>query len=513
MVFAMARCRSLSFVSVSLPLLVIASCTTAPNEFDQQLLTPPVAWLAEPADFGLRAEPVEIVLHSEASLTGFWIPHENGEKRTVVLFHDAGTNASVMHPYYRFLHAAGFQVLVFDPRGYGKSKGAPTLQAWLYDLPKLFAWLRERPDVDAQRIALFGTGLGSVAAMWAARTQGCQALVLEHLPSLRDLLRESQGDDGSALSAMRLGFTEFSSLPEEIEPEDNAKTTKVPALFLASDGEPARDRKALVRTFGHYAGPKQLWMLTGTGQAPHGMLTHDGEYQQQITAFLNSALAGRPQQFATTARKVDTTRDGQAYWEIEVKTGGTLLQYSEPRAIEVCAVLADGSSHFGRTWLTGHDAKVRLKLAAEPVCTSAVVVPGAIADAEQIFVREPSPLARAGANVDALWTRIETLRNDALAPADMRQLQTDLAAAEAKMPFPVELQAELGDVFAKLGKQLAASQDATERAAGQQLLQRAIAVMPQHPERHIWPGPTATYGYPQETAIAEARRLLATPPK
>lgn len=502
--------------STSLPLILaavaVAACASGPTAIDKQLLVPPTPWLAEPADFGLVAEPVEIVLHSEASLTGFWIPHGNGEKRTVVLFHDADSNASAVHPYYRFLHEAGFQVLVFDPRGYGRSKGTPTLQAWLYDLPQLFRWLRARPDVDPQRVALFGTGLGSVAALWAARTQGAQALVLEHLPSLRDMLKESQGADGSALSAVQLGFTEFASLPEEIEPDDNAPRTRVPALFLASDGESARDRKALVRTFGAYAGQKQLWLLAGTGRAPHGMLTHDGEYQRHIATFLAGALAGKLPTLTASAKKVDTARDGQAWYQIDVSplpAGGNRL------ALEACAVLADGSAHFARTWVDADNPRprLRLKLPSEPVVTTAMLVPGAIADAEVVFRRETTPLSRAGAAVDGLWTQIEALRNDTLPPAEQRQLLTDLVAAEAKGPFPRELQAELADVFARLGKQLSSSQDAADRAKGQQLLQRAIAAAPGKPHLHVWPGPTATYGYPQEEAVEMARQLLAAPPK
>src|SRR5688572_13266114 len=202
----MAR-SSLSFVLLSSALL--SACNSSGGDIDRQLLTPPQAWLAEPADVGIDAESVEIPIHSDASLTGFWIPHPSA-LGTVVLFHDADVNVSALHPYYTFLHAAGFQVLAFDSRGYGKSKGTPTLQAWLQDLPELFEWLRARPDVDSTRIALFGSGLGSVAALWAARTQGgCKALVLEHLPSPRDMLKEAQNGDGSAASAIALGFAEF----------------------------------------------------------------------------------------------------------------------------------------------------------------------------------------------------------------------------------------------------------------------------------------------------------------
>ncbi|HEU4417948.1 MAG TPA: alpha/beta fold hydrolase, partial [Planctomycetota bacterium] len=251
-----------------LGLALLAACSAVQDDLSRQMLKPPPGWLAEPGDLGLPYERVEIVLHRDASLTGFWIPHAEAKGRTVVLFHDESTNASVMHPYYTFLHDAGFSVLAFDPRGFGRSKGTPTLQAWLYDLPALFAWLRARPDVDPGQIALFGTGLGSVAALWAARTQGpCKALVLEHLPSLRDMLRESMHDDGSAWSAYALGWAEFAGLPEDIEPDENAPHTKVRALFLATDQEPLRDRRALLRAYGQYGGERQLWLLAGTRRA------------------------------------------------------------------------------------------------------------------------------------------------------------------------------------------------------------------------------------------------------
>jgi fermentation-respiration switch protein FrsA (DUF1100 family) len=507
------RSRS-SFAVTVVAVLTFAACTSGPNAIDKQLLTPPVPWLAEPADFGLEAEPVNLELHSEASLTGFWIPHANGEKRTVVLFHDGATNASVMHPYYRFLHDAGFQVLVFDPRGFGKSKGQPTLQAWLYDLPPLFRWLRARPDVDGERIALFGTGLGSVAALWAARTQGCQALVVEHLPSLREMLREQDGNaDGSAVGALKLGFVEFSQLPEEIEPLDNAPRTKVPALFLASDGEPTRDRKALANAFATYAGPKQLWVLANTGKAPHGMLTHDGEYQTQIARFLQGALAGTTSVFTTAVSKADNARDGQTWWQIDITPPATFANWSNLPAIEVSAVLADGSVHFARTLAEGRRIRARMKLPSEPLATSAVAVPNATADATETWKRAPTPLARSGAAVDASWSRIEALRNDALPPADRALLRKELETAEATTSFPPALEAELADVFAKLGQDLAASSDANERAAGRALLQRAVAARPKAPHLHVWPGPTATYGFPQAEAVETAERLLAAPAK
>ncbi len=489
---------------------LFAGCTAAPNEIDKELLTPPTVWLAEPADFGIAAEAVEIAIHGEASMTGFWMPHSNGEKRTVVLFHDGDVNASATHPYWRFLHEAGFSVLAFDPRGFGRSKGTSTFRTWLLDLPHLFRWLRARSDVDPDRIALFGSGYGSLAAYWAARTQQCQALVIEHLPSLRAMLREAQGGGTGALDALGIGFTELAKLPEEIESEDVAERCQVPTLFVTADGEPARDRQSLLRTFAKHGGPKDLWLLTGTGQAPHGMLTYEGEYEARVAGFLQAALAGSTTTLRTEARKVADARSGNAIWEITVTPPAPVTART---AVEVCAVFADGTSHVANGWIDSGTARIRIELASAPLATTATLVPGAIEDPVAIWKRPRNARQLAATAIDASWSRIEKLRSGMLPPAEFAPLRKELTTAAAATPFPQDLEAELADVWALLGKELVASPDAQERAMGQALLQRATAAMPAKPALHVWHGPIATYGYHQEASVEMAKRLLAAPPK
>ncbi len=498
----MARIRPILLLTTA---ALFAACNSVQNDLSKKLLQPPPGWLAEPKDLGIQAEAFEIVLHSEASLTGWWIPAENAQGRTVVLLHDETTNASAVHPYYTFLHEAGFQVLVVDPRGFGRSKGTPSMRAWIYDLPALFAWLREKPEVDQQRIAVFGTGLGSVAAMWAVMARHGTAAVFEHLPSLREILRES-GPDGQPLDAFSLGMLEFAGLPEEVEPEDNAQKALVPALFLTTENELPRDRLALMRSYGVYKGDKQLWVIPDAGRAPNAMLMHDGEYQQRIVAWLTGALGGEREQVSATWRKNAAATSGGAFYEVALEA--TPTTHGEPWAVEACALLADGSSHFARTWLEGKAGSVRLRLPQEPQLVAATRVQAVLGDDEQGFQRKRTDIARAAATIAPLWPRIEALRNGTLPSAELDQFAADLTAAEAMEPFPARLQTELADIFARLGKVWAASEDATRKAQGVLWLKRAVAAVPEKPQLHVWQGPTTTYGFPQAEATDEARQLL-----
>jgi pimeloyl-ACP methyl ester carboxylesterase len=484
------------------------ACHTVQDDFSRQLLRPPPGWLAEPADAGLTAEPFTIELHSEASLTGFFLPNERADRRTVVLFHDEQSNCSVLHPYYTFLHAAGFQVVVFDPRGFGRSKGTATLQAWIHDLPALLDWLHARPDFDPARTAYFGTGLGSVAALWAARTQRqCAALVLEHVPSPRAIVKESVADDGSAMSAFTAGLVEFAGMPDDIEPEEGAPRLQIPALFVGGEFEPARDRVSLAQTFRAYGGQKQLWLLPATHTAPHTLLKNDGAYQRRIGAFLQAALGGAPAGVLATFAMTGDAGDGQGWYEVQM----TAPPGDAPVAVQAGAMLADGTMHFARGWLQQGRGRVRLKLPSSPICVGAADVPDAEADPDLVWRAAGSHLARSAATIEPLLPRIEELRNGALPATAQVELADALRAAEAAEPFHAQLAAELADVFAQLGAALQSSGDEAQRQQGRELLQRAVASVPQRPLLHFWAGATNTYGFPQEDAVQNARARLAAP--
>jgi len=468
--------------------LVAAACAGSPGQAAVDDGREPL--LTTPGELGLAAEPFELAVGDGACLRGFWLPNPAANGRTVVFCHDEDTDVGCIDPYYTFLHQAGLQVLVFDPRGYGHSTGAPSLDAWCKDLVLVLRQVRSRPDVDAKKVALFGSGLGSLAAHWAAASEGVAALVLEHLPDAATLTDRPDGRD-------------YVMPPW---PAREARRAGTPALFVGSDGEPTADRLALARACAAHDGPRQLWLLERTATAPHGMLTHQGEYQQTIGSFLVSALDGlltAPMSawHAEVARQ--QLADGRS--EFVVRPG--VPEWGNRTALQLSVVLADGRALCLHAW---SNAPVVATLASEPIAAGAVAASDVVEDDAANWRRPTTPLQRAAANVEPLWDRIEAMREGQLDADGERALVDALAAAEANEPFPPLLAAELADVFAGLGA-LLLEQPATA-ARGRQLLQRAIAACPEHPDRHRWPGPIATYGYPQREAVELARQLLTSPP-
>ena len=494
--------RTLAVVS---PLLLFAACHTAPGPLDHHFLTPAGDWFVEPAQLGRTAEPFEFAVGG-GTFTGWFLPGKDSGGRTVLLLHDGRTNASQLFPWYSFLQDAGFNVCAFDYCGFGRSKGAPTLRSAYYDAPAMVAWLEKHAGVDAAKVAWYGTDIGAAVALRTAAVRGgCAALVLEDVPSLRDRLRETTTTGEAVSSTLAVGFAEFARAPEDCEPADNAPNVKVPSLWLTGADRPREQLCATLRAYVEMGGDKQLWLLPGTGRAPHAMLTHDGEYQRAIARFLRSALDGAPERIAVDCRPSATAENGTQWYEIALdRRGGD----QEPWAVQVAAADAQGSVTVQNTWLEGAHGKVRMKLAAAPGVVAAARIDDAQRADPGVFARPGTQLSRGGA-----WYAA-----NAAVFARMREGEPDQAAADAAAaaiaardrlePMGPVLSAELTDVFWRIGRLLTSQPSAEPRALGRVWLRRAVASAPDHPEQHWWPAPTPTWGFQHQQEVALARDLL-----
>ncbi|MGE5467390.1 MAG: alpha/beta hydrolase [Ignavibacteria bacterium] len=100
-------------------------------------------------------------------LNGWFIPAQGARRGTVVHFHGNTKNISGHLRYVEWLPANGYDVFVFDYRGYGKSDGIPNQNGVHEDCVAALAYVRARPDVDPDRIIVFGQSLGGNYALTA----------------------------------------------------------------------------------------------------------------------------------------------------------------------------------------------------------------------------------------------------------------------------------------------------------------------------------------------------------
>jgi hypothetical protein len=137
-------------------------------------------------------------------------PPGSGRPLTLLLFHGNAENIADALPFATLTRRAGYNLLLLDYRGYGRSEGSPSERGIYLDGEAALAALQGRPGVDPERIVLWGRSIGAAVAVHLAATRPVRALVLESpFTSVRDLLRE--GGYWILLGLARFGTYRFDS--------------------------------------------------------------------------------------------------------------------------------------------------------------------------------------------------------------------------------------------------------------------------------------------------------------
>ena len=96
-------------------------------------------------------------------------PEIKNIKKTILFFHGAGGNVSTYQLMVKPLVEVGFQVVMVDFRGYGKSTGSPTHLNVAEDGQKFFDAMLARPDIKNTKVYIYGASLGSQVATKIAK--------------------------------------------------------------------------------------------------------------------------------------------------------------------------------------------------------------------------------------------------------------------------------------------------------------------------------------------------------
>ena len=122
----------------------------------------------QPLEFK-NIENVSLLVESDTITAVILKPESKSIKKTILFFHGAGGNISTYQYITKPLVENGFQVVMIDLRGYGKSTGKPTHLNIAEDGQKMFDYLLRRKYIQDTKIYLYGASLGSQVATHLAK--------------------------------------------------------------------------------------------------------------------------------------------------------------------------------------------------------------------------------------------------------------------------------------------------------------------------------------------------------
>jgi fermentation-respiration switch protein FrsA (DUF1100 family) len=275
--------RRRQLIGAALAAPMISGCTVIEGMF----FYPDRVEYSRPRDFGLAHDDASIESADSSRLHGWWLPSVEA-KGTVLHLHGNAANISNHLPLVAWLPAAGFNVLMLDYRGFGRSEGKPTLDGVVDDALAALRHLRTRRDVDAGRLIVLGQSIGGATAlrMLAADRAGVKLAVIDSaFASYRGIARDAALQ--SVVLAPFLPFVLPLLPPRERDPVAMLDRLDLPLLFVHGTADAVIAYKHSEQMFAAAREPKRLIRVDG-GEHMEALMR--SAVRQQVLGAMLAAL-------------------------------------------------------------------------------------------------------------------------------------------------------------------------------------------------------------------------------
>ncbi len=142
-----------------------------------------------PKDIGLDYEDVHIATKDGVDIHGWFIPAKEPEG-ALLFSHGNGGNISHRLEKLQMLHELNLDILIYDYRGYGKSRGKPSEQGLYLDAQVTLDYLIHEKRYEPDHIIAYGESLGGAVAIQLAAGTELGGLIIEgSFSSIKDIAR------------------------------------------------------------------------------------------------------------------------------------------------------------------------------------------------------------------------------------------------------------------------------------------------------------------------------------
>ncbi|APE38191.1 alpha/beta hydrolase [Nocardia mangyaensis] len=206
-----------------------------------------------PAALGLDYRELTMRTADGLDVHGWFVPAERPRAHILYAHGNAGTIGDRVS-IIALLVAAGFDVLAFDYRGFGRSAGRPGEQGTYLDARAARAALLAQPGVDPDRVLYLGKSLGGGVLL---------ELATEFPPAGMILMSTFSGMRDAARSVYP--FLPAPLIPNAYPSLARIATVGVPVLMMHGERDELLPLRHAERLFAAAREPKQLIVVPGAG--------------------------------------------------------------------------------------------------------------------------------------------------------------------------------------------------------------------------------------------------------
>ncbi|HEY0029745.1 MAG TPA: alpha/beta fold hydrolase [Bacteroidia bacterium] len=219
-----------------------------------------------------RLEEISFKSSNGKNLNGWFLKPKNGPIIGSILhFHGNAANISYQYQFSEPLIKAGFQVMVFDYQGFGRSEGKVSQEHVLEDGIAALHYIKQREDVKGSKLILFGQSLGGhLSCVVAAKEQNLiDALVVEGAFSGHERMAVYVGGKQGAPKWLTKLL-----VPTKYDAIDEIDKVTIPKLIIHSTEDETCPFYMGKELFDKAIAPKDFWIVKG-GHMQAGLLYSD----------------------------------------------------------------------------------------------------------------------------------------------------------------------------------------------------------------------------------------------
>ncbi len=147
---------------------------------------------ATPEDFQLDYEDININLGKGIIIKAWLIHRKNNDKEGPYILFCHGNAGNISHrlPIAKTLSEKGFNVMLFDYRGYGESTGKPSEKGIYEDTLAVYNYMVNNKKIHPSKINLIGISLGCNAALYLAQREKINTItIIAPITSAKEVAR------------------------------------------------------------------------------------------------------------------------------------------------------------------------------------------------------------------------------------------------------------------------------------------------------------------------------------